>query len=233
MEQIELKAKIRDGKGKNAANRLRAANEVPAVVYGKSHDNLMVALQAKDIRKIAQKGGNILLNLKIDGKEDQVVLIKETQYHPVSGIIIHVDLLKVSMQEEIEVKVQIKLAGDAAGVKLGGIMEQHLREIRVRCLITNIPSEILVDVSALGIGDALHVSDLVMPENVKLLENKEEVVLTISAHKVEEEKPAEEAGPTEPEVIGEKEREERRAEAEKSKEEKGKEKTEAKTEDKK
>ncbi|MFH1825020.1 MAG: 50S ribosomal protein L25 [Candidatus Firestonebacteria bacterium] len=232
MEQLELKAKVREEKGKNAANRLRFKNEIPGIFYG-GQENTLLILSVKDIQKIiSTKGGeNILINLKIEGKEDKIAIIKEIQVHPVSGGLLHVDLYQVSLVEEITVNVPIKIFGNSPGVKLGGILEHHLRELKIKCLPAKIPSDIPFDISNLNIGDSVHVKDLKIPLEIKVLENLEEVVITCGAPKEEEVKPegAIEEAPTGPEVIGEKEREEKKAATEKLKEEKTKEKQEAKT----
>jgi len=235
MEQLELNAKVREKKGKNAANRLRVKNEIPGIFYGREV-SIPLTLSVKDIQKIisTKSGENVLINLKIEGKGNQIAIIKEIQRHPVSGRLLHIDLYQVSLTGEITVNVPIKITGDSPGVKVGGILEHHLREIKVKCLPTKIPTDIMVDISNLNIGDSIHIKDLKVSPDIKILEDLEEVVVTCSAPKEEikvEAKPEE--VPTGPEVIGEKEREERRAAAEKIKEEKMKEKQEAKAKEEK
>jgi len=237
MEQVELKAKTRDSKGKNAARRQRVNAEIPAVLYGKKEAGVSLTLVNKEVGKvISSKGRNVMLTLKIDGKEDVVAMFKEVQKHPVTGEIIHVDLYKVNMKEALIVLVKTRITGEAPGVKLGGILEQPLRQVRIKALPGKIPEAIVIDVSKLNINDSIHIEDLKLGEDIQLLDNPRDVVATVSVVKEEVEAvPGEAAAdaPTGPEVIGEKEREERRLAVEKEKEGKGKEKAEAKEEAKK
>jgi large subunit ribosomal protein L25 len=238
MERVELKAKVRESKGKNAAYRQRVNEEIPAILYGKKEEGLSLTLNAKEVLKTLRtdRGRNVMLNLKIDGKADAIVMFKEIQKHPVTEKIIHVDLYKINMQEEIIVLVKTKISGEAPGVKLGGVLEQPLRQLRLKALPDRIPDAVIVDVSGLNINDSIHVEDLKLGEGIKALDNKRDVVATVSVVKEEVEPvPGEVApdAPTGPEVIGEKEREEKRLATEKEKEEKGKEKSEAKEEAKK
>ena len=237
MERVELKAKARDSKGKNAARRQRVNAEIPAVLYGKKENGVSLTLVTKEVGKvISTKGRNVMLTLKIDGKEDVVAMFKEVQKHPVTGEIIHVDLYKVNMKEAIIVLVKTKIKGEAPGVKLGGILEQPLRQVRIKALPGQIPESIVIDVSGLNINDSIHVEDLKLGEGIVLLDNPRDVVAAVTVVKEEVEPvPGEVApdAPTGPEVIGEKEREERRLATEKEKEGKGKEKAEAKEESKK
>ena len=238
MDQIELNAKLRNEKGKNVANRIRAKNEVPGILYGSKKEPVPIILSAKKVQKIisTKAGENALISLKIEGSDNQTAMIKEIQSHPVSGKLLHVDLYRISLTGEISIDVPIKITGESPGVKLGGTIEHHLREVKVKCLPMSIPESITLDISALNIGDSVHVKDLKVSGDVKITDNPEEVVLTVSIAKVEEVAPAGAAAataeaPTGPEVIGEKEREERRAETEKTKDERSKEKQEVKQEE--
>ena len=236
MEQTELKAKAREVKSSNANTRLRANAEIPAILYGKNEKGIALTLNLKEVGKTLQtkRGRNVMLNLKVEGKADVVVMFKEVQKHPVSGEIIHVDLYKVNLKEEIIVSILTKIMGEAPGVKLGGILEQPLRSLKIKALPEKLPDVVLVDVSALNVNDSIHVADLKLGEGITILDNPKDVVATVSVVKVEEEPVAGAVvaeAPTGPEVIGEKEREEKRLATEKVKEEKGKEKAEAKKEE--
>jgi len=237
MDQVELKAKARDSKGKNAARRQRVNAEIPAVLYGKQEEGVSLSLVTKEVAKlISSKGRNVMLTLKVEGKADVVAMFKEIQKHPVTGEIIHVDLYKINMKEALIVLVKTRIKGEAPGVKLGGILEQPLRQVRIKALPDRIPEAIVIDVSGLNINDSIHVEDLKLGEDIQLLDNPRDVVATVSVVKEEVEPvPGEVApdAPTGPEVIGEKEREERRLATEKEKDGKSKEKAEAKDEAKK
>ncbi len=217
MEKVDLAAKIRESKGKGAAHKSRAEAFVPAVLYGKKREPEMLTLVAKDIQKImhSKAGMNMLLNVKLEGKNEEMAMLKEVQVHPVSGNLIHVDLYSVNMNEPIDVKVPVIIKGEAPGVKLGGILEFHLREIDIKCLPAKLPDSIEVDISALNLGDTVHVKDLKVAEGITIKDDLNETVLLVSIPQVEEEVAAPaEGAPTGPEVIGEKEREEKKAAAE-------------------
>ena len=213
MEKIDLIAKARSTKGKNVANRLRVKLEIPAVLYGNKKEPEMLTVVIKDLNKLlhSKAGSNVLINLKIEGKEDVISMMKELQVHPVSGNLLHVDLYAVNMSKPIEVKAPVKMKGEAPGVKLGGTLEFHLREIAIKCLPDKLPDFIEVDVSGLGMGASLHVSDLKVNEGVLITEDPKETVCLVSVPKVEEVAAVDETAPTGPEVIGEKEKEEKRA----------------------
>jgi len=235
MDQVELKARVREERGGNAVYRLREKAETPAVLYGKKEEGVSLALDSKELGTVlsTKRGRNVMVNLKVEGKADVVAMFKEVQMHPVTGKIIHVDLYKVNMKEEIIVSISTRIIGEAPGVKLGGVLDQPLRSLKVKGLPGELPEAILIDVSGLAINDSIHVGDLKLGAGIKLLDNPKDVVVIVSVVKVEEEvvpgAVVEEVA-TGPEVIGEKEREEKRLAAEKEKEGKTKEKAEAKTE---
>ena len=134
MEQVELKAKVRQERGRNAAYRIREKAEIPAVLYGKKEEGTALAIDAKELGAVlsTKRGRNVMVNLKLDGKADVTAMFKEVQVHPVTGKVIHVDLYKVNMKEEIIVSIQTRIVGEAPGVKLGGVLEQPLRTLKVK-----------------------------------------------------------------------------------------------------
>jgi len=204
MKTVPLNVKERKETGSAAGRRLRKTGNVPAVLYGhgKAAKTLQVGLKELQGALHTQAGDNVLLALKIEGaKKDQTALIRDIQLDPVSEQIQHVDFHEVSLTEKIHVMVPIHAKGEAAGVKEGGILDHVHREIEVECTATTIPDRMDVNVSALNIGDAIHLKDIVFPKGVKPLEDLEEVVLVCLAPKVEEEKPEGEEEATEPEVI--------------------------------
>lgn len=234
MATFELTVQPREVFGKNAMNRLRTGGSIPAVLYGHQESAISLTIADASLKSALQHGENVLLTLKIDGaKEPKTALIKEMQRHPISGKIIHLDLYQISMKEKITVRVPVQVTGEAAcvGIRDGGILEHHLRDVEVRCLPASIPAFIPADIAEMKVGVSMHVSDLPMPDGVELLTSGGETVLSVTAPSEIVEAvvtPAAEAGPTQPEVIGEKEREERRAATDKVKEEKQKEKEAAK-----
>ena len=212
MEEIILEAELREGKGRANSKDLRESGYLPAVVYFHGKDALSVKVPRGALLKLVHQHRleSVIINLKI--KDDKKTkgrpcLVKEIQYHPVSEDIIHVDFNEISLTEAIKVNVPVVTNGEAIGVKQeGGSLEHLLWEIEVECLPTNIPKDIQVDITALKMGDALHVKDLVFPQGVKPLVDPAAVVLHVIAP-MKEEAPADavEADESkEPEVIKEK-----------------------------
>ena len=206
MQTIELTAAKRGENTKGALRQLRLAGQIPAVVYGGQKEPQRLALDLKNfVRLLKGHGTNVLMNLKLDGGAE-VVLVKDVQRDVLSHDVIHVDFQRISMTEKIEVNVPLVLSGDAPGVKVGGgIMEHILRNLRVRCLPTDIPDSIAVNVTALQINQGIKVKDLVLPSGVEGLNDKDSLVVNIVAPAEEETTTATAAaaapGATEPEVI--------------------------------
>lgn len=221
MEKIIVKADKRPELGKGGARSLRRAGMLPAVVYS-GGSSLPIKVQGKQMTKLIYSGSgeHALINIELneDGTKtsNHPVLIKDYQRDPVSEQLLHVDFMEVSLKEAVTVSVLIDIVKKPAGIKMGGIMQHRLREIEVECLPTQIPEKIEVDAESIGIGDSLHVSDLVVPEDVKIVTDPDEVVLLVSAPVVEA--PAEEAveeEAAEPELVKGKGKEEASAEEKK------------------
>jgi large subunit ribosomal protein L25 len=228
---IPLTGTRRDERGKNAARKARAAGQIPAVLYGHGEAPVSVAISAREFELALKKhrGGNPVVNLAVNGGE-YTALVRDVQYDPLTHRIVHLDFQHISLTETIEVKVPIHLVGLAVGVKDGGgILEPILREVEVRCLPTTIPASIDVDVSALNIGDSIHVRDMVVPD-VMVLTDPDATLATVVPPTVHEEKPAEEVvvaattEPAEPEVIAKGKKDEEGAPEEKKEKDKEKDK---------
>ena len=162
MSVIQLKGTRRDGVGKGFARKARAAGQIPGVVYGHGETPVAVAVDAKEFEVALRgfKGGNPIVNLNM-GSGDVTALVRDVQMDPVTRGIIHLDFQHISLTEQIEVEVAVHCVGTPVGVKeSGGILEYHARALKVRCLPTAIPSSIDVDVTALNVGDNLHVRDI-------------------------------------------------------------------------
>jgi large subunit ribosomal protein L25 len=223
MAVIALSGQRRERLGKGGARTVRREGKIPAVLYGHGEDPVAVVVGARDfdLALHGHKGANPIVNLAV-GAHEYTALIRSVQYDPVTHDILHLDFQHISLTETIEVRVTVHLTGTPTGVKDGGgILEHILREIEVRCLPTAIPASIDADVSALNIGDSVHVRDLSVP-NVTILTEADATIATVVPPTVMEEKPAEEVvaetAAAEPEVItkGKKE-EEAAAEEEKEK----------------
>ncbi len=182
METQNLAAARREGHGKGVARKLRAAAKIPGVVYGKGVGPEAVSLDRKAFENLMKHGGHHgLIDLTLDSSgEPMKALVREIQIHPVSRLIEHVDLQRVSMQERIRILVPIVLIGKPEGVRLGGgILEHNLRNVEVECLPGQIPDQIEVDVTALAVGHSVHVSDLKVG-NATILAHAETAVATVS-----------------------------------------------------
>lgn len=190
MEFVDLRVVRRTGTGKGVARELRRRGQIPAILYGEGEPIPLTADPKVLLRVLGTEAGeNVILNLTIvDGKDfTRKAMVKEVQVDPVTGKALHADFLAISMERPIEVEVPVEVAGVPEGVKeKGGILDQILREIRVRCLPVAIPDRIGLDVSSLDIGDVLHVSDLPIPEGVELLTDREQAVVMVAAPAVEE-----------------------------------------------
>jgi large subunit ribosomal protein L25 len=195
-QQTVIKAAVRNEKGKGFARKLRSKKIIPAVLYGHKIDPVMLAIENSEIVK-AFKTGDVttLIKVQIDNqgkKDEKLVMIRETQRHPVKNNILHLDLFAVNVKEKIHAPVHIRITGESPGVKLGGILRQIMREIEVRALPTEIPQHFEVDISKLAIGDSLQVSDINTPENVQLLADESAPILSIMAPTVVKEEETEE-----------------------------------------
>lgn len=217
--------------GKRRIERLRGEGIVPGVVYGRNLEPVEIAINRRELVRLlhSKAGEHALVTLRLDGEKawEKPALIKAVQHHPVDGHVVHVDFHAILLTEKLRVRVPVVLKGEAVGVKQdGGLMEHFLREVEVECLPTEIPAEIEYDVSALKIGDTVHVRDLAVAGNAKITSDAEGVIASVQVPKVEKVE-EEAAAATEPEVIREKKEEAEGAAAEEGKGEKA-EKSEAK-----
>lgn len=200
MAENVLKVEVREGTGKGVARKLRAAGRIPGVLYGRAKDSVPLTLDPLVLERAIQKseaGVNTLFDLDMEGAEAgaRVVLVKDLQREPGAGFLLHADLYEVDLTQTVEVEIPIHLIGTPTGVTLeGGIMDHAHRELRIECLPRAIPDELTLDVSALAIGDSLHVSDIALPEGVELRDDLDiSVVIVAAPRKEEEEVPAEAA----------------------------------------
>ncbi|MGH0028403.1 MAG: 50S ribosomal protein L25 [Myxococcota bacterium] len=199
MSEHVLAVEERNGTGKGVARKLRATGMIPGVYYGGGADPKPVQLNAHDLVRLlstSSAGMNTLIDLSGGGELDgKVVLVKELQRDPVNGRALHADLYAVDVDRAVTVSVPVHLDGTAAGVKMGGIVDHALREVELECLPRAIPEELRVDISALDLGDSLHVRDIPLPEGVELLTDGDlSLVSVVQPRAEEEEAPAEEEG---------------------------------------
>jgi len=220
MAEIVLEAKIREKNGKEISKKLRRMGSVPAILYGGGEDPLPLEIELRLLHTLFKgrpKESSIVALRLPKEKKGRKVLIREVQYDPVKGSILHLDLQRLLMEEKVTVSVPIHLTGESIGVKAdGGIMEHILREIEIRCLPAEIPDHFEVDVSSLKIGNSIHVSDL--PQvNIEILTDPGSPIVTILPPTVVAEvTPPVEEVVIEPELVEKKKKEE--AEPEETKE---------------
>lgn len=201
-ETLLLKAEIRDHTGSKAVRKVRQQGRVPAIVYGHKQDPVAISLDEHDFVE-GLHHGHRLLDVQV-GRKKEKMIVKELQYDHLGRNIIHADLMRVNITETIKVSVPIELKGTAAGTHEGGIIEEHVDSLEVECKVTDIPETIVVSVKDVSVGDALHASDIELPEGVKLASSPDMLLVTchlVAAAQTTEE--VEEEMPAAPEVIGE------------------------------
>lgn len=189
METLEIQADARDKQRKRDAKRLLRSGKIPGVLYGPKTEAVTLALDQREFSsRVAGLEGSHLVRLKSGSASlaDKVALVKEMQYHPISGDVIHADLYEVDLTAKITVNVPLHFVGKAAGVVRGGILQPILREIEVECLPLDIPEFFNVDVSALDIGDSVHIEELTMPEGVTVVSEAGQALVAVVPPTVEE-----------------------------------------------
>jgi large subunit ribosomal protein L25 len=207
MANTNLKARPRDGRGKGAARKLRAAGEVPAVIYGRGESTRQLAVDAHELERLFARVHyeNTILTLNIEGDAGEVrALVREVQKHAFRSDVLHVDFQQIHAGDRVTVAVPLRLVGAPPGVRAGGILQHSLTDLEVECLADSIPDHIDVDVSALDIGDTVHVSDLTLPAGINVVGDGDRSVCTLAPPIVAPAEEAEEAEVegVEPEVIG-------------------------------
>src|SRR5277367_3939905 len=210
METFKVEGKIRESRGKGPARRTRLTGMVPAILYGGKKDSISLAVNAKHVARIlrSETGHNTIFTVQVADGAAEKAMVKDWQVDPVSGALLHVDLLRIAMDVRMRVRVPVHTFGEPQGVKMqGGIFEMVTREVELECLPGDIPEEFKVDVSELLIGTQLRASDLPFdPNKVKLVTDPQRVLAHVVILKKEEEPAPEaavaaEAAPAEPEVI--------------------------------
>jgi len=181
MADTKLAAELRSEKGTRPAGRLRREGRLPGVVYGLGEDSVSVTVNAHQLGTIlsSKSGANTLITLQLDG-HDQLALARQIQRDPVKGALVHVDFIRVRADQTIQAEVRIDLQGDAQGLDQGGMLEQMMHTLTVEGKPGQLPNEIVHDVSALELGDQLHVKDLAIPAGITVVTDPEDLIATIS-----------------------------------------------------
>jgi large subunit ribosomal protein L25 len=205
-QEITVRAERRTGRGKNDARRLRTRGLVPLTIYGGEGEAVSAAAPLAELAAILRSdtGHNTIFTLDVEGVGASEVLFLDRQIDPVRGRLVHADLRRLVRGQKVEITVPVHLTGEAAGVREGGVLEQLVRELEIRCRPRHIPDSIDLDVTNLGIHEVLHVSDIPADENIEILTAPETVVATVGIVREEEQAGGAlgEETPAEPEVIG-------------------------------
>jgi large subunit ribosomal protein L25 len=190
-ERVKLKVEARETNGSATARRLRASGYIPGTLYGQGKDAVSFAVAERELRRAltGEHGTHAILDVVVgdDGGQARHAVLKEVQLHPTRRKLLHVDLHEVRLDRAIQATVVVELIGEAEGVTMGGVLTQINREVNVEALPMEIPDRLELDISGLNIGDSLRVSDLVVPEGVKLLDDEETVLASVAQPRVEEE----------------------------------------------
>ena len=179
METV-LKATAREGRGKGPARRLRAEGKVPGVLYGHGVEPVAISLSSQDLLHFfhATHGAAMVVDLEIDG-DVHLAIPREIQRDHLRGRYVHIDFLEVRRDEKVKMSVEIHETGEAPGVKTGGVIEHHLREVEIECLPGDVPEQITADVSELELGDMLRLSDITAPNGVTFLTDLTTPVISV------------------------------------------------------
>jgi len=187
-----LAGKLRKVTGKSATRDVRNDEAMPAVVYGLK-DNLNLIVDPKELQKLLEENGrNALIELNIEGDSSRNVVLKEYQSHPLRSGWLHADFLEVDVTKKIKVKVPVVLVGTAPGEKLGGMINHIIRHLEIESTPKSIPEKIELPIGEVQLNQVIHVSDLVVQEDVTIINLPTDVVLTLHEEKVKEEKPEDE-----------------------------------------
>jgi large subunit ribosomal protein L25 len=236
MKSVALKAYPRSQVQRAEVKKLRTSGRVPATIYGRQAAPQNLEVNSKEFADLLNHAAseNLLVDLSVenDARSKRLALVQEIQHHPLDGKVLHVDFHEVAETEKVTVQVPVETAGEPVGVKTGGgVLEHVLFKLKVRSLPKDLPEQIIIDVTALEIGKAIHLGDIVPPAGVEILGDKHITVVAVSAPRAEEEVAATEAAPAAGDVEMTKEKKEDGAEG--AAPAKGDAKAEAKTGDKK
>ncbi len=179
---IKVEAQKRPGSGKGPARRLRAADKLPAIVYGPGKTAQSVSINPKDVKTVLTQpmGRNTVFTLSIDGAE-QLAMVKSFEYHPVSRDLLHADLYTVSLDRAVDVEVPLVLTGKSKGVALGGVLQQIFRKLPVRCTPDKIPAKLEVDITNVDLHQSVPVKALTLAEGVRVSLDANQTIVSVVA----------------------------------------------------
>ncbi len=185
MDRVKLEALPRERGSRGELRKLREGGYVPVIVYGRGSDPSLVAVDSIELHRALSTpaGANVLLDLDIkgsDGSNTETVMIRDLQRHPIKKeMLLHADMIRISMKDKLEVNVPLHFYGEPAGAKDGGVLQIQLREVSILCLPADIPEYIDVPVSEMGVGDVLTVGDLSLSAEIEMLEDPAEAIASL------------------------------------------------------
>jgi large subunit ribosomal protein L25 len=189
MQKPKLSSHVRSGAGKEGAKRLRAAGEIPVILYGHKREPVSIAVSQKDVWHILHTATSehMILSLDIEGSNEGSILtlVRDIQHHPVSGDVLHMDLQRISVDEKLHIGVPIELVGMAKGVKdEGGVLDHGIREVTLNVKPMEIPEKVSIDIAHLEIGHSVHVSDLIaLYPDLEIVDDPHVTIAHVSAPK--------------------------------------------------
>ena len=178
--ETALTADVRQDTGKGAARRLRASGRVPGILYGHGMEPVKLSISGQDLLHLfhATAGSSVLVDLKVNGAT-HLAIPREIQRDHIHGRFVHIDFLAVRRDQKITLAVEVHEVGDAPGIRAGGVIEHHLREIEIECLPKDVPETIPADITSMEIGDLLRVSDIPVPSGVVFLTAADTPVISV------------------------------------------------------
>ncbi len=181
MELIELSAKTRETTGKGAARKMRAGNAIPAIVYGSKADPVKLSVDTTIFDRIIRDNGTtgLFFDLKIDGGDEKMVMLKEIQMDAFGLSYRHIDFHEIDMNAKVSVSIPVETKGESDGVKEGGMLQIIRRELDILCKPKHTPESIVIDISELNIGDAVHVEDIDLGEDIEIPHEVNFTVITV------------------------------------------------------
>jgi large subunit ribosomal protein L25 len=181
LELIKLNANAREIKGKGAAKKMRRSNAIPAIVYGDKKDPVMLSLDMIEFDRIIRENGStgLFFSLKIEGHKEKAVMLKDLQMDAFQLQYLHMDFHEVDMDTEVSVMIPVETTGNSKGVEEGGVVQIIRRELEVLCKPVNTPDSIVLDITHLDVGDAVHVEDIDLGDDVAIPHEVNFTVITI------------------------------------------------------
>ncbi|MFO7887352.1 MAG: 50S ribosomal protein L25 [Eubacteriales bacterium] len=199
---MKLKSTFRDDTGTSRSKKIRSTGAIPAVLYGKDIEVKTIQIDNKEFKEIlSSEGRNAIVDIELDG-ESYFAMLKDVQTHPITNDILHLEFYNIDRSQKVEVTIPIRLVGKEIS-KFEGAVVHQLDEVEIRCPSTEIPRQIKLDVSELTLGHSLHVSDLEAIEGIEILNDPDEMIVSVTTIDEEpEDELEEELTGEEPVLIG-------------------------------